>query len=860
MNELNKELFELFARNAKTKTIMEFVQQHKEDLDPLATDQGSRDLLRLSALRGDHKLVKFFLEDFKINPNNTSILGVTALHISAQKGNVSNISTLLKHGAEINAKIHATGDSTPLMLATQKKQKAAIDLLAHYKGIDLEAEFANTHYTALHIAISHSEDMHKDWVDIVRTLVHAGASMKPIIKTNDLYSITDPMHLAINAFNPDIVSLLLELGYRDTDLTISATAPSIALTKLSNIAEHDQHRIFLCTKILSILINSKNIELNLVDVSGMTPLILAFSLGSVGISAAIQMIQNDRCDFTLRDKNGKDIYDHIKEFLQFSSDDTIKKLFLTEKEAQILLDFVFPDEISLKAELREKLTKLSGNYMSDESSMLADAFGFLSDKNMTYMSEEYPITRHRMLEHIIEYICNSSKGDLEKCTDCGWTLLQIATYKDCLGIVQMLLDKGVVLDSQSSSGDNIFHVTMMQEVQETYWELFIEHLFNLDPIGTEVSRIFNMRNDNGETILHTAIKNNVASTSSNYNKIRTLLNSNLIDINMENSVCLRPIDIALLNKDTNIISEILIHEPDLSTNSQNLTPLHYAASIGNIYSASLIYGKFPEALSTRDNEGRTPLHHAAQNLHLKLIGIFAEKSPEILKAKDYLGYTIFHQFIESAECEDWAEVAKIFHDKELLYITNNDDLTPMELGAFIGKIDIVRSLFIEQMELTPTPRILALAVSQGHINLIKYLVDDLGMDLSQPDEEGCTPFFNLVYLYSQLKFQETDIFGQERLKVGIKFMLEKYRSNLGLEHEYNGATSMDLLRNITKFFGEHFTNVENTVENVHISDMREAKIPFLQMEKISETQEENNPALYCSVYRPMGENSTDTAE
>jgi ankyrin repeat protein len=818
MQELEKKLFELFYNNAKRHEIINFVKEHKENLDLHARDHIDRDILVLAIFRSDLKLVNFLLYIFPEMIDNISKAGVHAIHVAAQKGNIAIIKTLLDHGADINLPLPSRGDATPLTLAVQKQQLEAVKFLSQSKGINLEAEFRNVHYTALHIAISYSDNGDHIWLNIAAQLIDSGASIKPNFhKEDDKYFIIDPMHIAINALNPKMVSLLLDRGYKDhfsTDLyeetKICSASILVVLAKLVKISGNEHHSALLCSKIVTMLINSQNIDFDFQDSHGRTPLMLAFAMGNIGIAAAIEMIKNKRCNFEIKDKNGKNIYDHIRTFLEQADNSAINNLYLTEAEAKILLNFTFPEESAAKQFICSKLEKFSGNfffYYKNNYYFIHQAFSFLGDAKHNPTNSIQDITKQRMLEHLIEYINLSSIENLNQDIGSGYTLLQLAMHYDSYGAFKILLTKGVAIDAKSDHGHNALHTATLPYINNIYLELLIDHILNNEDLKYRLPEFLKMQTLDGDNILIFAMKNYKSGSINNFEKIQILLNMNLIDINQPDKFGLRPIDIAILQDSLNLTHAILNYAPNLCQNSQKMTPLHYAAAMGNIDISCLIYQQHPNALYIQDSCGRTPLHHAAVDRSLDIIQLLSANNRNILEIQDNNGYTILHQIILTSGDIDseayWDRVDSIFGDLEHLEITDNQGFTPLELAAFLGKKYPIQYLSA-LIDIPLTQNILTIAVAGGYQELIQYLVDDSAMDLSQRDDAGCTPFFNLVYLYRHSLHHRDNPDNLYKLKSTIQFLFAKYPEQLGLETEYEDENALDILEDIARQFGEYF--------------------------------------------------------
>ena len=97
------------------------------------------------------------------------------IHIAATRGSISEISTLLDHGADINAKTEFSG-YTPLHNAVEREHLDAVKFLVDH-GADINAKRELDGYTPLHNAVARGH------LDAVKFLVGHGASIT--IKTTD---------------------------------------------------------------------------------------------------------------------------------------------------------------------------------------------------------------------------------------------------------------------------------------------------------------------------------------------------------------------------------------------------------------------------------------------------------------------------------------------------------------------------------------------------------------------------------------------------------------------------------------------------------------------------------------------------
>ena len=219
MNGPNQELFELLSSEATREKIIAFVLENKEQLDTKITNDDGRNFLKLALLRDDVELVELFLKMCKSDPDSASIEGVTALHMAAQRGYVDICEILLQYGANINAELPGSGNATPLILATMRKQTEVVNFLAQKDQIEIDAVFEGNKYSALFIAISQSSDQNPEWIKIIDILINAGASLskKMICRVEDQDHIIGIMNLGIASNNNGVMTLLLRNIFKQND-------------------------------------------------------------------------------------------------------------------------------------------------------------------------------------------------------------------------------------------------------------------------------------------------------------------------------------------------------------------------------------------------------------------------------------------------------------------------------------------------------------------------------------------------------------------------------------------------------------------------------------------------------------------
>ena len=126
-------------------------------------------------------------------------MGNTCTSFPHRSNALEALDILLKKGAKPNVATTPRG-CTPLHIATQFGNRQIIERLLNVKSLEIDATDGQE-MTALHIAIS------REYEDICKDLIHSGASIS--MSTKEGHTC---LHLAANAGNTDIVSLVIQTG------------------------------------------------------------------------------------------------------------------------------------------------------------------------------------------------------------------------------------------------------------------------------------------------------------------------------------------------------------------------------------------------------------------------------------------------------------------------------------------------------------------------------------------------------------------------------------------------------------------------------------------------------------------------
>lgn len=297
-----------------------------------------------AAEKGDFECVKKAIE-LDTNINIQDKYGYTPLFVAADNGYENIVKLLIEKGADVN--LRANNSYTPLLIAASKGYENIIKLLTDKKEIDVNAK-TNSGDTSLFLAATYGYE------NIVKLLINKGANVnvevnsqwarwtpllfvihkgykniaKLLIKGEACINAQDedgktPLHYAAQNGRLEIVKLLLENGadvnaknkYGEAILHFVIVEGNLEIAKLllehganinyqgsyNDTALHEaiknRHR-----DITEYLINIEDINLNLQNKEGKTPLHLAVLYG---YSEIVRLLVEKKSSLDIQDKFGQ---------------------------------------------------------------------------------------------------------------------------------------------------------------------------------------------------------------------------------------------------------------------------------------------------------------------------------------------------------------------------------------------------------------------------------------------------------------------------------------------------------------------------------------------------------------------------
>ena len=238
-------------------------------------DDGNRTPLHYASLEGYIEIVQYLI-DAGADVNKGDDGNRSPLHLSVYEGNKTVLEQLIKAGADVN-KGDST-DSTPLHYAVYMGNKALVEqLIAAGADLNKGGDFGRT---PLHYATDSGNER------VIKYLIDAGSDVNMLNNSNQ-----SPLIIAIEAdeVNIDLIKLLIDTGANINFKDSQGDSPLILAGGQEDL------------ELMRVLLNTPNINVNIVDRYGRTALHQAI------ISSNIEMCRlliEYGADVNIQDNNG----------------------------------------------------------------------------------------------------------------------------------------------------------------------------------------------------------------------------------------------------------------------------------------------------------------------------------------------------------------------------------------------------------------------------------------------------------------------------------------------------------------------------------------------------------------------------
>ena len=171
-------------------------------------------------------------------------------------------------------------------------------------------------------------------------------------------------------------------------------------------------------------------------------------------------------------------------------------------------------------------------------------------------------------------------------------------------------------------------------------------------------------------------------------------------------------------------------------NKDRDTPVHYAALGGSMSVVQYFITERKCNVMVGGKEGKTPVHKACSNGHLGLAKYLVDEEQADPFSLDDNGFTPLHEACMSGHLN---VVKYLVEEKQCDALLVESKLTADKLVFQVGFEEGKMKVFLKDFTLKSPRAPLHCATVWSHLNVVKYLIDDLQVNPSYSDGDGTTP-------------------------------------------------------------------------------------------------------------------------
>lgn len=176
-------------------------------------------------------------------------------------------------------------------------------------------------------------------------------------------------------------------------------------------------------------------------------------------------------------------------------------------------------------------------------------------------------------------------------------------------------------------------------------------------------------------------------------------------------------------------------------------PLHFAASIGNVEIAKLLYNEYPQAATKPNSKGKIPLHYAAREGRQEMVTFFLYNCPETASIKSKKHKLALHFAAGDGHIEIVRQLLHIY--PQGTSITSAKGKLPLHFAARWGHLQIASDLLLiypDAIRCLDNEGSLSLhdAAREQQILMSKFLIERYPTGLCTSNLRGEIPLFSAV--------------------------------------------------------------------------------------------------------------------
>ena len=648
------------------------------------TDDMGNTALHLACTYGCLVVVKYLVNEIKLNLNILNLDDQTSFHLALKHGQIAVVVYFTNHSTA-NFILPDKNGQTPLLIACQYGHLNIYKFLS--TKLDSGVASGKEGYDLLYIACRYGS------LDIVKYLVEE-LNIGPLCK--DRQGLTPLHHACAGGF----LVLVLYLN----------SASSLGITDDNGYTPLHHASQYGNLDVVKYLVSQKPSELMTRGHDNNTPLHLATKHNKISIVK--YFLDKNLYDYNLRGENGKTPLILVAFYQSY---ETLKYLIgdyskcdhsITDDNGKTALCYIYNQD-------REDII----NYYVDSSNYEINERTY-KDKALLYSAAEkgqFIVFKH-ICQSMANNLVNMMQDRLSHTTDAkGNTALHLACMFGHLEVVQYLAFEIMLnLDILTLDGQTCFHLA------SKHGQFLVMQY--LSSINANIS----CKNKNGSTPLHTACQYGYLNI---VELLSTTDSESVLDADGRN-----PLHIASYYGHLQIVQNY-VNNLDMNSFCKDplgLTPLHYACIGDNL---EVVQFLDRDVIPATDNTGYTPLHHACKHGHLKIVQYFTLKDQSQLFCKDHSNNTPLH----IAARYNQTEVVQYFLEQNLYYynIRGENGKTPLILVAFYQSYETLKYLIGDYSKFDHSitddngKTALCYIYNQDREDIINYYVDSSNYEINE---------------------------------------------------------------------------------------------------------------------------------
>ena len=324
--------------------------------------------------------------------------------------------------------------------------------------------------------------------------------------------------------------------------------------------------------------------------------------------------------------------------------------------------------------------------------------------------------------HVVKYLIQEELIDFSPEDGKGTNPLHIASKNGDLDLVRYLVNKKKCIPiCKDKDGNTPLHCAALGG-----WLNIVKYFI------TEKHCCPVEKGKEGRTAVH------FASHEGHLEIVKYLVEEHHVDASCPDDRGSTPLHVASKNYHLELV-KYFVEEKKCSPmykNKDGDTSIHYAALGGNMSVVEYFITEKKCNVMEEENEGKTPLHKACSSGHLSVVKYLVDEEQADPFSLDDKGITPLHEACMSGHLN---VIKYLIEEKQCdaLLVKSNLISKSVQLQVSIEEVQLKTVLKELTLKCPRTP--LHCASAESHLDVVKYLINDLQINPSYPDEDGATP-------------------------------------------------------------------------------------------------------------------------